>query len=42
VGWHCKNCDYATICPFYKPQGAGEAKWDGSLDALGHDDAWSS
>lgn len=42
VGWHCKNCDYATICPFYKPQGQGEAKWDGSLAALGHDDAWGN
>lgn len=40
VGWHCKTCDYASICPFYKPQGA-EAKWNGDLVELGHDDAWS-
>lgn len=36
VGWHCKNCDYETICPFYK-EGAGEPKWDGNLETLGHD-----
>lgn len=37
VGWHCKNCDYATICPFYKGQGQQGEKWDGSLESLGHD-----
>lgn len=36
VGWHCKNCDYATICPFYKPEDKGMAKWDGS----GLDNQW--
>jgi CRISPR/Cas system-associated exonuclease Cas4 (RecB family) len=37
VGWHCQNCDYATICPFYKGNGSGnEPKWDGNLDNLGH------
>jgi CRISPR/Cas system-associated exonuclease Cas4 (RecB family) len=43
VGWHCKNCDYATICPFYKSNATqdGESKWDGDLVQLGHsDDAW--
>ena len=30
VGWHCKNCDYATVCPFYKPQQTGD-KWDGTM-----------
>lgn len=42
VGWHCKNCDYRTICHFYKPQGQGEAKWNGDLVQLGHDDAWTA
>jgi CRISPR/Cas system-associated exonuclease Cas4 (RecB family) len=36
VGWHCKNCDYEQICPFYK-EGAGESKWDGNIEKLGHD-----
>lgn len=36
VGWHCKNCDYATICPFYKPNDQGMSKWDGS----GDDNQW--
>lgn len=40
VGWHCKNCDYATICTFYRPQGQTESKWSGDLVELGHDDAW--
>jgi CRISPR/Cas system-associated exonuclease Cas4 (RecB family) len=35
VGWHCKNCDYEQICPFYK-EGAGEQKWDGNIENLGH------
>lgn len=39
VGWHCKNCDYATICTFYKPQGQAEAKWTGDLVELGHGDS---
>lgn len=41
VGWHCKNCDYSTMCHFYKPQGKNESKWSGDLIELGHDDAWS-
>lgn len=40
VGWHCKNCDYASICSFYKPQGK-ESKWNGDLVELGHEDAWA-
>jgi CRISPR/Cas system-associated exonuclease Cas4 (RecB family) len=41
VGWHCKNCDYATMCHFYKPQGQMESKWSGDPIELGHDDAWA-
>lgn len=41
VGWHCKNCDYATICPFYSPQTPEQASWTGDLVDLGHtDDQW--
>lgn len=40
VGWHCKQCDYASICPFYKPQSAEQASWSGNLEDLGHDNAW--
>ena len=41
VGWHCKNCDYATICPFYSPQSAEQASWSGELVDLGHaHDPW--
>ena len=41
VGWHCKNCDYATICPFYSPQSAEQSSWSGELVDLGHsDDQW--
>lgn len=36
VGWHCKTCDYENICPFNK-SGAGESKWDGNIENLGHD-----
>lgn len=47
VGWHCKNCDYASICPFYKENegtGTGNAPkdWDGDLTVLGHDDQWGA
>lgn len=35
VGWHCKNCDYSTICPFYKGDDQAQHKWDGSLDTVG-------
>lgn len=42
VGWHCKNCDYATICPFYSPQTAEQASWSGELVDLGHShDPWA-
>lgn len=40
VGWHCKTCDYASICPFYKPQSETEAKWSGDLVELGHENSW--
>lgn len=41
VGWHCKNCDYATICPFYSPQSSQQASWTGELVDLGHHyDPW--
>lgn len=35
VGWHCKNCDYATLCPFYKGSGGDNPKWDGNMDSMG-------
>jgi CRISPR/Cas system-associated exonuclease Cas4 (RecB family) len=41
VGWHCKNCDYASICHFFQSQGDG-SKWNGDLIELGHDDNWSN
>jgi len=40
VGWHCKNCDYATICPFYRPQTNQQASWDGELESLGMNSGW--
>lgn len=36
VGWHCKNCDYATICPFYKGENVAVDKFDGDMASLGH------
>lgn len=36
VSWHCKHCDYASICPFYNGQGGNNSKWDGALETLGH------
>jgi CRISPR/Cas system-associated exonuclease Cas4 (RecB family) len=39
VGFHCKNCDYSTMCHFYNSN--ANAKWDGDLIELGHDDAWA-
>ncbi len=36
VGWHCKMCDYASLCPFYKGQDTSVPKWDGNLETLGH------
>ena len=41
VGWHCKHCDYASICHFVKSQSQGP-KWSGDLIELGHDDAWAN
>lgn len=46
VGWHCKNCDYATICPFYKNSsgstGNAPKDWNGDLTALGvKEDQWN-
>ncbi len=41
VGWHCKTCDYGSMCHFYKPQSQAESKWTGDLVELGHDDAWN-
>lgn len=41
VGWHCKHCDYATLCPFVKSQGPNPA-WSGDPFELGHEDAWSN
>ena len=37
VGWHCKNCDYATVCPFYTADNKSNAPkdWDGDLTVLG-------
>lgn len=38
VGWHCKNCDYATICPFYKPKQQQDIiRWDGDFENLPED-----
>lgn len=36
VGWHCKNCDYANMCQFYKPESSQMASWSGSLEELGY------
>jgi len=33
VGWHCKNCDYNTICQFYKPT-SPDAVWDGDMNNI--------
>lgn len=40
VGWHCNNCDYRSICPFFKGSGQNEQKWCGDLEVLGHDAGW--
>ena len=40
VGWHCKNCDYATMCHFYSPQEKSGSKWNGDLNSLGHKSDW--
>lgn len=44
VGWHCKNCDYATICPFFKGENKANnapKDWDGDLTVLGGGDQWA-
>lgn len=38
VGWHCNNCDYKSICHFYKGKDAADTKWDG---CMGINDHWS-
>lgn len=37
VGWHCKTCDYATICPFYSSQAleGSSMAWDGDMSTIG-------
>lgn len=44
VGWHCKFCDYESICPFYKKGGGGTGKapknWSGDLSDLGIKNQW--
>ena len=39
VGFHCKNCDYSTMCHFYNS--SSNSKWNGDLVELGHEDAWA-
>jgi CRISPR/Cas system-associated exonuclease Cas4 (RecB family) len=35
VGWHCKNCDYNSLCTFYASSGYGNTPaWDGNMDNL--------
>lgn len=35
VGWHCKNCDYCSICPFYQTNNLNSVpSWDGNMDEL--------
>ena len=35
VGWHCKNCDYAEMCPFYTPSSKAHNAFDGDMSKLG-------
>lgn len=42
VGWHCKNCDYASLCPFFKGQTENDSKWDGNLESIGHNQGWEN
>lgn len=37
VGWHCKNCDFNSICPFYKSDTANGtgSTWDGNMEEMG-------
>ena len=41
VGWHCKHCDYLSMCQFAKSQ-SQESTWNGDLIELGHDDSWAN
>lgn len=34
VGWHCKNCAYETVCPFYNK--SNPAVWDGDMVSIGY------
>lgn len=36
VGWHCKNCDYNSVCQFYNPNATkgGEIVWDGEMETM--------
>lgn len=34
VGWHCKNCDYGSMCPFYSSQSQAEVLFDGNMDSM--------
>lgn len=40
VGWHCKQCDYASLCPFYKGTDSNNTSWDGSLESIGLNHGW--
>lgn len=40
VGWHCKFCDYNSMCPFYKGPDAAVSSWNGDMTELGHDNHW--
>lgn len=41
VGWHCKNCEYSSICQFYKSQNQSNESWNGDLLELGHNNFWN-
>lgn len=38
VGWHCKNCDYNTICPFY----SGDTNYSGEIVKLEEINHWGT
>ena len=42
VGWHCKQCEYCSLCPFYRGGSGGDSKWDGDLESIGHIDGWDA
>lgn len=35
VGYHCNNCDYHQMCPFFSKQSKAEANFDGDMSSLG-------